>query len=62
MKKLAIALMSVIALSSSVAFAEDGGDRVIERQHQNMKSAMEAHQGQNSQLASSGQLASQSQE
>lgn len=43
MRKLTIALLSVLALSSSFAFAEDGSDRVQARSAEHMKSAMAAH-------------------
>jgi len=56
MKKLTIAILSVLALGSSVAFAEGGGDRVHERSVENMKVAMDAYHAKQSQLATSAQV------
>lgn len=56
MKKITLAVLSVLALSSSVAFAEGGGDRVHERSAQNMKVAMDAYKAKHEQLATSAQV------
>ena len=56
MKKLTLAVLSVLALSSSVAFAEGGGDRVYERTAEHMKVAMDAYKAQHEQLATSAQV------
>lgn len=56
MKKLVIATMAVLALGSSVAFAEGGGDRTFERSAEHMKVAMDAYNAQHAQVATSGQV------
>lgn len=56
MKKTTLAIMAVLALGSSVAFAEGGGDRTFERSEAHMKVAMAAYNAQHSQLATSAQV------
>lgn len=56
MKKITVLLISVLALGSSVAFAEGGGDRTFERSEAHMKLAMASHNAQNAQLATSAQV------
>lgn len=56
MKKSIIAVMAVLALGSSVAFAEGGGDRTFERSAEHMKVAMDAHKAQQAQVATSAQV------
>lgn len=56
MKKSIMAVMAVLALGSSVAFAEGGGDRTFERSEAHMKVAMASHNAQNTQLATSAQV------
>jgi hypothetical protein len=56
MKKSIMAVMAVLALGSSVAFAEGGGDRTFERSEAHMKAAMASQSAQNTQLATSAQV------
>lgn len=56
MKKSIMAVMAVLALGSSVAFAEGGGDRTFERSEAHMKAAMASQNAQNTQLATSAQV------
>jgi hypothetical protein len=56
MKKSIMAVMAVLALGSSVAFAEGGGDRTFERSEAHMKAAMASQSSQNTQLATSAQV------
>lgn len=56
MKKSIIAVMAILALGSSVAFAEDGGDRTFQRSAEHMKAAMESHNAQQAQVATSAQV------
>jgi hypothetical protein len=56
MKKLTVLLISVLALGSSVAFAEGGGDRTFERSQAHMQAAMASQSAQNTQLATSAQV------
>lgn len=56
MKKSIMAVMAVLALGSSVAFAEGGGDRTFERSEALMKAAMASQSAQNTQLATSAQV------
>lgn len=57
MKKLTVALISALALGSSVAYAADGGDRTFNLSAAHMKVAMESYAANQAQMSSSTQIA-----